>query len=96
MKSPAVLKLIESLDAFVDHQAAFEEYLNQEEADEIADGYELRRRSCHRVHPKVCILIFPLEGKVNRSTSFQRFGVPLSAPHQRLPDLSKDEFYNLC
>lgn len=76
MKSPAVLKLIESLDAFVDHQAAFEEYLNQEEADEIADGYELRRRSCHRVHPK-------------------RFGVPLSAPHQRLPDLSKDEFYNL-
>ena len=55
MKSPAVMKLIDSLDAFVDHEAAFEEYLHQEEADETADICELRRRTCHRVHPKVCI-----------------------------------------
>lgn len=53
MKSPAMLKLIESLDAFVDHEAAFEEYLHQEDTDETAEMYELRRHPCHRVHPKV-------------------------------------------
>jgi hypothetical protein len=55
MRSPAVLKLIESLDAFVDHEAAFEEYLYKEEADATAEKYELRRRAFHRIHPKVCM-----------------------------------------
>jgi hypothetical protein len=55
MRSPAVLKLVESLDAFIDHEPVFEEYLYKEEADAIAEKCELRRRAFHRIHPKVCI-----------------------------------------
>jgi hypothetical protein len=54
MKSPAVLRLVESLDAFVDHEVAFQEYLHEQGAETIATMAGMRLRAWHRVHPKVC------------------------------------------
>jgi len=54
MKSTAVLKLIESLGVFIDHEVASEEYLRRKGADKIADSCKLRRRICHQIYPKVC------------------------------------------
>ncbi|KAF9461057.1 hypothetical protein BDZ94DRAFT_855912 [Collybia nuda] len=76
MKSPAVLKLVESLDAFVDHEGAFQEYLRDQEAETTASVLGLCLRAWHRIHPK-------------------RYGIPLNAPQQKLPNLSKKEFYDM-
>ncbi|KAF5385773.1 hypothetical protein D9615_002203 [Tricholomella constricta] len=75
-KSPAVIRLLESLDAFVDHEDAFQEYLRVQRAEVAANDLGLRIRRCNRVYPK-------------------RFGVSLDAPQQKLPNLSREEFYNL-
>ncbi|KAG6901283.1 hypothetical protein C0995_014251 [Termitomyces sp. Mi166 len=75
-KSPTLMRLLESLDAFVDHGKAFREYLCAEQVDVTSKDLGLRVRRCNRVNPK-------------------RFGVSIDAPQQRLPDLLRDEFYNL-
>ncbi|KAF8074569.1 hypothetical protein FPV67DRAFT_1605325 [Lyophyllum atratum] len=75
-KSPALIRLLASLDAFVDHEDAFQEYLRRQRAEAAAKELGLRIRRRNRVHPK-------------------RFGISLDAPEQRLPNLSRDEFYAL-
>lgn len=42
-----------SLDAFVDHEDAFLQYLQNEEAEVIGISLGIRLRETHRVHPKV-------------------------------------------
>ncbi|KNZ72409.1 hypothetical protein J132_03375 [Termitomyces sp. J132] len=75
-KSPALMRLLESLDAFIDHEKAFREYLCAEQVDMIAKDLGLRVRQYNHVNSK-------------------RFGVSIDAPQQRLPSLSRSEFYNL-
>ncbi|KAK1226941.1 hypothetical protein PQX77_010074 [Marasmius sp. AFHP31] len=80
LRSPKLLRMIESLDAFYDHDQAFQEYLKAQNMNPPSDseafhGLELRRQ--HRVHPK-------------------GFGVPLLAQEHQLPSLSRSEFYQLA
>ena len=52
-------RLIESLDAFVDHGEAFHKYLLTQELNEgevTVEDLELRLRTHNRVHPKVSLL----------------------------------------
>ncbi|RDB16003.1 hypothetical protein Hypma_003582 [Hypsizygus marmoreus] len=75
-KSPAVMRLIQSLDAFIDHEEAFQEYLRSQHAGETAERLGLRLRGFNRINSK-------------------RFGVPMDAPKQKLPDLTRDAFYDI-
>ncbi|TFK68751.1 hypothetical protein BDN72DRAFT_654328 [Pluteus cervinus] len=52
MHSPALIRLIESLDAFVDHEASFLDYLQEHEADFGLNKANLQVRKYHKVHPK--------------------------------------------
>ncbi|KAJ3503592.1 hypothetical protein NLJ89_g8363 [Agrocybe chaxingu] len=74
--SPSVARLMASLDAFVDHEEAFLDYLEAQEAQATAANLGLILREVHSIHPK-------------------RVGVPLWAERQILPNLSKDDFYDL-
>ncbi|TEB33080.1 hypothetical protein FA13DRAFT_1754203 [Coprinellus micaceus] len=74
--SPPVLRLIESLDAFVDSGPSFQEFLASRKVYSTCLSVGLHQRERHNVHPK-------------------RFGIPLDAPSQALPDVSKEEYYNL-
>jgi hypothetical protein len=53
VRSPALFRLCESLDAFHDNEAAFQEYLDDQEAQTSAEAFDLRVRSTLRVYPKV-------------------------------------------
>lgn len=53
MKSPEILRLVESLDAFVDHEGAFQQYLREQGAETTANMLGLRLRAWNRIHPKV-------------------------------------------
>ncbi|KAH9479796.1 hypothetical protein JR316_0008391 [Psilocybe cubensis] len=75
-QAPSIVRLMASLDAFVDHEAAFLRYLEAQEADAITASLGLCIRQVHSVHPK-------------------RVGIPLTSAHQKLPNLSKEEFYDL-
>ncbi|KAK0497402.1 hypothetical protein EDD18DRAFT_1162060 [Armillaria luteobubalina] len=76
LRSPLLLHMIESVDAFYDHEPAFRRYLQEHDMDVTTAALGLRHREAHTIHPK-------------------RFGVTLGPTGQRLPDLSKDEFYRL-
>ncbi|KAK0238484.1 hypothetical protein EDD85DRAFT_826999 [Armillaria nabsnona] len=76
LRSPLLLHMIESVDAFYDHEPAFRRYLQEHDMDVTTAALGLRRREAHTIHPK-------------------RFGITLGPTDQRLPDLSKDEFYRL-
>ncbi|KAF5384654.1 hypothetical protein D9757_007445 [Collybiopsis confluens] len=76
LRSPALLKLVESLDAFYDHDEVFQEFLEDERVAEGAARLSLCRRIKNRIHSK-------------------RFGVPLHATDHQLPDISRNEFYDL-
>ncbi|KAJ6580854.1 hypothetical protein B0H19DRAFT_1369334 [Mycena capillaripes] len=52
LRSPALFRIFESLDAFHDNETAFREYLNDQDTDSAAAAYDLQLRSTHRVHPK--------------------------------------------
>ncbi|KAF8993752.1 hypothetical protein BDQ17DRAFT_1252430 [Cyathus striatus] len=73
--SPRVYRLVESMDAFVDHKEAFGKYVEAQDVVSVAGELGLRIREVNKIHPK-------------------RFGVPLNST-QSLPDLSKEEFYDL-
>ncbi|KAG5651573.1 hypothetical protein H0H81_008221 [Sphagnurus paluster] len=55
-KSPTVTRLIDSLDAFADHEGPFREYLRVERAEFSAQAHGLRIRKNNRIHPKVRLL----------------------------------------
>ncbi|TFK39511.1 hypothetical protein BDQ12DRAFT_603633 [Crucibulum laeve] len=74
-QSPALYRLVESMDAFVDHEDSFLEYLEGQHTAVIADNLGLRLREVNHIHAK-------------------RLGVPLHAHDQKLPDLTKQEFYD--
>ncbi|KAF5348674.1 hypothetical protein D9758_006826 [Tetrapyrgos nigripes] len=74
LRSPTLLKILESLDVFADHSLWFHEYLRDEEAESTAASLGLQLRERNQIHPK-------------------RFGVPLDAPWDQLPDLGRSEFY---
>ncbi|KAF5316696.1 hypothetical protein D9619_006506 [Psilocybe cf. subviscida] len=75
-EAPSLARLMASLDAFVDHERAFQEYLDAQEIDSAGESLGLRRRKFHCVHAK-------------------RVGVSLCVPEQKLPDLTKEGFYDL-
>ncbi|KAF7317650.1 DUF4470 domain-containing protein [Mycena kentingensis (nom. inval.)] len=52
LRSPALLRIVESLDAFHDNETAFQEYLVEEDTDRSAAAFDLQLRTTHRVHPK--------------------------------------------
>ncbi|KAJ8091751.1 hypothetical protein PM082_020986 [Marasmius tenuissimus] len=88
LRSPKLLRMIESLDAFCDHDQAFQEYLKAQNmntpSDSEALGVELRRQ--HRVHPKRFGV--PLQAREHQLPSLSRnefyqlgtclFGAPAS------------------
>ncbi|KAL0569362.1 hypothetical protein V5O48_012597, partial [Marasmius crinis-equi] len=52
LRSPKLLRMIESLDAFYDHDEAFQEFLKAQKADTVLKALGLELRSQHQVHPK--------------------------------------------
>ncbi|KAF9267140.1 hypothetical protein L218DRAFT_856897 [Marasmius fiardii PR-910] len=52
LRSPKVLRMIESLDAFYDHDEAFHEFLKEQKMDAVLQSCGLELRSQHRIHPK--------------------------------------------
>ncbi|KAJ4470184.1 hypothetical protein J3R30DRAFT_3301570 [Lentinula aciculospora] len=52
LRSPALLRLVESLDAFYDHDDILREFLEAENTGPAAASFDLRLRPLHRVHPK--------------------------------------------
>lgn len=53
LRSPALFRIFESLDAFHDNEPAFQEFLNDQDADRSAVAFDLQLRPKHRVIPKV-------------------------------------------
>ncbi|KAJ7760205.1 hypothetical protein B0H14DRAFT_3165807 [Mycena olivaceomarginata] len=81
LRSPALFRIFESLDAFHDNDRAFQEYLSDQDTEQSAAAFDLQLRFCPSS---------PSQGDT------QRFGIPLNAPRwQKLPDLSSNEFYDL-
>ncbi|KIK52299.1 hypothetical protein GYMLUDRAFT_265499 [Collybiopsis luxurians FD-317 M1] len=52
LRSPALLRIIESLDAFYDHDIVFREFLADEKTDGASTSFGLERRIRHRIHAK--------------------------------------------
>lgn len=52
-QSPSLARLMSSLDAFVDHEDAFLQYLRSQDAEVTGASLGIRLRNIHRVHPKV-------------------------------------------
>ncbi|KAJ7863191.1 hypothetical protein B0H13DRAFT_2070916 [Mycena leptocephala] len=52
LRSPALFRIFESLDAFHDNEPAFQEFLNDQDAGRSAIAFDLQLRSKHRVIPK--------------------------------------------
>ncbi|KAJ7230408.1 hypothetical protein GGX14DRAFT_583140 [Mycena pura] len=52
LRSPALFRIFDSLDAFYDNESVFQEYLNDQDADRSAAAFNLQLRTTHRVHPK--------------------------------------------
>ncbi|KAM6496746.1 hypothetical protein JOM56_007219 [Amanita muscaria] len=82
IRSPMLSRLVHSLDAFLDHESAFQEYLHHQELESALKGSSLQLRSMHKIHSKAPS--FP-----------QRHGVPIEFPDRKLPVVSKEEFYNI-
>ncbi|KAK7472522.1 hypothetical protein VKT23_000637 [Stygiomarasmius scandens] len=53
LRSPTLLKLLESLDAFYDHDPMFHQFLQDHCAHEEAASFGLRLRERNQIHPKV-------------------------------------------
>ncbi|EAU90186.1 hypothetical protein CC1G_05724 [Coprinopsis cinerea okayama7 len=77
LHSPSMIRLIESLDVFVDSGPAFQEYLQSQDVIGISRALGIRQRRRNRIHSK-------------------RLGLSLEAsPGQVLPDITRQEYYNL-
>ncbi|PPQ69595.1 hypothetical protein CVT26_001583 [Gymnopilus dilepis] len=75
-QAPSLVRLMASLDAFIDHEPAFLRYLEAQSAQPTAETLGLTLRQVHSIHPK-------------------RVGIRSDDPSQKLPNLSKEEFYDL-
>lgn len=81
----------------LDDEDIFLQYLRSEEVEATGASLGICLRETHRIHPKVCQETDLIDRYVVRLTCHnQRVGVPLQIPDQKLPDISKDEFYDLC
>lgn len=56
LRSPALFRIFESLDAFSENEDAFRDYLRDQDTDSSAAAFDLRLRAAHRVHPKVILI----------------------------------------
>lgn len=56
-QSPSLARLISSLDAFVDHENAFMQYLRSQETEVTGDSLGIRLRETNRIHAKVRLKI---------------------------------------
>ncbi|KAJ6617047.1 hypothetical protein B0H10DRAFT_1798265 [Mycena sp. CBHHK59/15] len=52
VRSPALFRLFESLNAFHDDEGAFQDYLIEQDTDSSAEAFDLQLRTTHRIHPK--------------------------------------------
>ncbi|KAJ7780148.1 hypothetical protein DFH07DRAFT_1026108 [Mycena maculata] len=52
VRSPALFRLVESLDAFSENEDAFQEYLRDQDTHSSAAAFDLQLRAAHRVHPR--------------------------------------------
>ncbi|KAJ7609039.1 hypothetical protein FB45DRAFT_945186 [Roridomyces roridus] len=52
LRSPALFRIFDSLDAFSENEDAFQDYLRDQDVDESVAAFDLRLRTKHRVHPK--------------------------------------------
>ncbi|KAF7309412.1 DUF4470 domain-containing protein [Mycena indigotica] len=52
LRSPALLRVFESLDACHDNESIFQEYLDDQDVDRSAAAFDLQQRTTHRVYPK--------------------------------------------
>jgi hypothetical protein len=91
--SPGIIHILEALSVFHDNEGQFQEYLRKMHTDQTAISHGLRLRSSHRIHPKVM-------DQFHRVTLYsrilQRFGVALKTSKQNVPNVTKNEFYDLC
>ena len=82
------------MDAFVDHEEAFLRYLDAQEANATGESLGLYLREVHSIHSKVKNSGF-FHRASYRFEIEQRVGIPFQWS-QKLPNLSKEEFYDLC
>lgn len=94
LHSPILSRLVYSLDAFLDHERSFQEFLVQQGMQSAMVNSGLRLRNTHKVHAKACtancIVVHTIKNFL------QRYGVPMELPDKKLPEVSKEEFYNTC
>jgi hypothetical protein len=57
LRSPALFRIFESLDAWTENEGAFQDYLSDQDTDGSAAALDLRLRDTHQVHPKVIVFI---------------------------------------
>jgi len=55
LRSPVLSRLVYSLDAFLDHERSFQEFLLQQGMESALSQSGLRLRNTHKVHAKACI-----------------------------------------
>lgn len=56
LRSPVLSRLVYSLDAFLDHERSFQEFLFQQGMQSAMVNSGLRLRNTHKVHAKACIV----------------------------------------
>ena len=57
----------------------------------------LRLRSMHKVHPKARVMDVMIYERLHfRYLLLQRYGVRVEFPDKKLPEVTKEEFYNVC
>lgn len=54
LRSPVLSRLVYSLDAFLDHERSFQEFLIQQGMQAAMVNSGLRLRNTHKVHAKAC------------------------------------------
>ncbi|KAJ6568386.1 hypothetical protein DFH09DRAFT_918084 [Mycena vulgaris] len=52
LRSPALFRIFESLDAWTENEGAFQDYLTDQDADRSAAAFDLQLRATHQVHSK--------------------------------------------
>ncbi|KAJ7483326.1 hypothetical protein FB451DRAFT_1439130 [Mycena latifolia] len=52
LRSPALFRIFESLDAWTENEGAFQDYLSDQDCDGSAAAFDLQLRTAHQVHPK--------------------------------------------
>lgn len=91
---PESAAFIENLAVFSETSQAFERWLVQQGVARRVKSLGIRVRSTNRIHTKVSAFNRSLLSV--RLTVLQRFGVPINAGPQSVPDMTQDEFYDTC